>query len=82
MDQSYHNITITVYDKKNIYSKVNNLLHDIAENIILRVGYPFPDKDAAVIFIILKCSNDMLGAFTGKLGQLQEVKVKSTKLSL
>lgn len=82
MDVSHHTVTITVYDKKSIYNKVNSLLHDFAENILLRVGYPFPEENAAIIFLILKLNNEELGSFTGKLGQLKEVKVKSSKLNM
>jgi len=82
MEQKYHTITIIVYDKKLVYQKVGELLHKFSEKILLRTGYPLRDKDVAVIFIIVEMTNDELGALTGKLGQINSVKVSSTTLKI
>ena len=58
------------------------ILHDLADNIILRVGYPFPNQNISIMFIIIQLTNDELGAFTGKLGQIKSVDVKSTTLKI
>jgi putative iron-only hydrogenase system regulator len=80
MEKKYHTITITIYDRDATFNKVGELLHEYAGDIQLRVGYPVPDKNTSVIFIIVTLTNDELGALSGKLGQINSVKVKSTTL--
>ncbi|MBU0475343.1 MAG: iron-only hydrogenase system regulator [Bacteroidetes bacterium] len=80
MEKKYHTITITIYDRNFAFNKVGELLHEYAEDIHLRVGYPVPDKNTSVIFIIVTLTNNELGALSGKLGQIDSVKVKSTTL--
>jgi len=80
MEKKFHTITITIYDRDAAFDKVGELLHDYAGDIHLRVGYPVPEKNTAVIFIIVTLTNDELGALSGKLGQINSVKVKSTTL--
>jgi len=77
-----HTTTITVYDRDLAYQQINELLHHYAKNILLRVGYPMPDRNVAIIFLILKMTTDELGAMTGKLGQIANVKIKSTTLKV
>ena len=80
MEKMYHTITITIYDRAAVFTKVGELLHQYADNISLRVGYPVPEKNTSVIFLIVTLTNDELGALSGKLGQINSVKVKSTSL--
>ncbi|MFN3691280.1 MAG: TM1266 family iron-only hydrogenase system putative regulator [Fervidobacterium sp.] len=81
MDERYYMIDIIVVDRENAYSTVNELLHQYADIIKLRVGYPIPDANIAVVFLIVKTSNDIVGAFTGKLGRVKGVKVKSLAIN-
>ncbi len=80
METKYHTLTITIYDREKAYDKVGELLHNFANDIMLRVGYPLPDQNLAIIFLIVKMTTDQLGAISGKLGQLPSVKVKSTTI--
>jgi len=80
MPEKYHNLCITVTDREQDYRKVGEILHQFAENIQLRVGYPVPEENIAIIFLILKMSNDSLGALTGQLGQLKTVLVRATTI--
>lgn len=82
MEKKYHNLCITVTDREKDYQKVGELLHDYAEDIQLRVGYPIPDVNVAMIFVILKMTNDKLGALTGKLGQINKVSVRATTIKI
>ena len=75
-----HNISITVYEREVAYKYVNTILHDYADELLLRVGYPVKDRDIAIIFLVAEMTTDELGALTGKLGQIKSVKVKSTTL--
>ena len=80
MEKKVHTTTITVFDRNFVYREVGELLHQHADNILLRVGYPMKDQNMAIIFLILKMSTDELGALTGKLGQIETVRVKSITL--
>ena len=82
MDSKYHTLTITIYDRDKVYSLVGSLLHDYADKIMLRVGYPVPDQNISIIFIITQMTNDEAGALSGRLGQIPSVKVKSTTLKI
>ncbi len=82
MEKLIRTITITVTDRETAYNPVNSLVHDIAHSIRLRTGYPMPDKNASILFLIVELTNDELGAFSGKLGQVPSVSVKSTTLKI
>lgn len=77
MGKNIYNVCITVNDRDSAYHEVSAHLHEYAKFIRLRVGYPITEYNIAVIFIIIELTNDQLGAFTGNLGQLPSVKVKS-----
>ncbi len=82
MEKKVHTTTITVFDRNSVYREVGELLHRHADNILLRVGYPMKDQNMAIIFLILNMSTDELGALTGKLGQIETVRVKSITLNV
>lgn len=82
MEKKYHNLCITVTDRGQDYRKVGEILHSFADDIQLRVGYPIPQENVAVIFVILNMTNDRLGALTGKLGQLKTVLVRATTIKI
>ncbi len=73
-------MNIIVEDRQNAYRQVNELLHDFADVIKLRVGYPVPDENMAIILLIVKTTNDVIGSMSGKLGQVKGVKVKTMPL--
>jgi len=73
-------VNIIVEDRQNAYRQVNELLHDFADVIKLRVGYPVPDENMAIILLILKATNDVIGSMSGKLGQVKGVRVKTMPL--
>ena len=75
---NYYMLNVLVLDREKAFRKVNEILHDFASHIKLRVGYPVPDENISIIFLILKTDNDTMGALSGKLGQIEGVKVKST----
>ena len=80
MEKKLHTITITIYNRDAIYKQVGDLLHDYAGSILLRTGYPMKEKNIAIIFLIVEMTNDELGALSGKLGQLNNVKVSATTI--
>lgn len=70
-------MNILVEDRQDAYKKVNELLHDFADVIRLRVGYPVPDENIAIILLVIKATNDTVGSFSGRLGQIKGLKVKT-----
>lgn len=70
-------MNILVEDRQDAYKRVNELLHDFADVIRLRVGYPVPDENIAIILLVIKATNDTVGSFSGRLGQIKGLKVKT-----
>lgn len=56
---------------------VNEILSAFGRIIRGRIGVPDPQTDEAVIGLIVKGTNEQLGAMTGRLGNLPGVQVKS-----
>jgi len=79
-EKKIHSITITIFDREKCYKPVGEVLHRYADDVLLRVGYPVEEENIAIIFIITKMTNDELGSFTGKLGQIDSVKVRSVSI--
>jgi len=78
--ERFYIVNIIVEDRQSAYKQVNELLHDFADVIRLRVGYPVPDENMAIILLIVKASNDVIGSLSGKLGQVKGVNVKTMPL--
>jgi putative iron-only hydrogenase system regulator len=82
MPEKMHVVTIVINDVEAAYHPITELLHGYAGKIKLRVGYPMQDKNVSVIFLVMEMNLDEMGAFSGKLGQLKSVKVKSITLKI
>ena len=82
MEDKMHVVTIVIDNVEEAYHPITELLHGYSTKIKLRVGYPMQDKNVSVIFLIMEMSLDDMGAFSGKLGQLKSVKVKSITLKI
>ena len=82
MEKKFHTITITIYNRDAVYKQVSDLLHDYAEYILLRTGYPIKEKNIAIIFLIVEMTGDELGALSGKLGQIKTVKVSANTIKV
>jgi len=75
---NYYVMNILVLNREIAYRSVNEILHEFAEHIRLRVGFPVVEENMAIIFVVLKTDNDTVGALSGRLGQVEGVKVKTT----
>lgn len=82
MDVKRHVVTIVIDDIDDAFQPVTQLLHDYAPHILLRVGYPMRDKNVSVIFLVMELSTDDMGSFSGKLGQIPSVKVRTITLKI
>ena len=75
---NYYVMNILVLNRETAYRSVNEILHEFAEHIRLRVGFPILEENVAIIFVVLKTDNDTVGALSGRLGQVEGVRVKTT----
>lgn len=82
MNLKRHVVTIIVDDLEKAFQPVSEMLHTYAEHILLRVGYPMRDWGASVIFLVMEANTDQMGAFSGKLGMLPGVRVKTQTLKI
>ena len=69
-------IGIIVNNRAEAAEKVNETLSAFAGIIVGRMGIPYKEKGLSVISIIVDGTNDEIGALSGKLGKLKDVKVK------
>ncbi len=82
MEDKIHVVTIVINDVEEAFHPVSDLLHAYAPQIKLRVGYPMRDKNVSVIFLVMEMNLDEMGAFSGKLGQMKSVNVKTITLKI
>ena len=82
MPEKRHVVSIIVEDIEHAFHPVTELLHKYAACVLLRVGYPMRDLGVSVIFLIMELSTAEMGAFSGKLGQIPKVKVKTSTLKI
>ena len=70
-------VGIVVESPETTAVKVNQLIGQYRHLIIGRMGIPHHGTDSGVIALIVEGSTDDVGAFTGRLGNLHGVIVKS-----
>lgn len=74
-------VAITVLNREN-YARVNEILHQFADVILGRMGLPVKERQISIISVLVDGTTDEIGALTGKLGQIEGVKVKATLLKI
>ncbi|MBG0789752.1 MAG: CopG family transcriptional regulator [Desulfovibrionaceae bacterium] len=70
-------IGIIIKDRQTAAATVNTILSDYGDIIVGRMGLPFRDRGVSIIDLIIEATTDEVGALTGKLGNLDGVRVKS-----
>ncbi len=73
-------IGIAVKNRTDAAENINQILSDFGEIVVGRLGVPHREKNISVISVIVDGTTDQIGALTGKLGQVKNVKVKSAIL--
>jgi putative iron-only hydrogenase system regulator len=58
-------------------SAINELLSQFGDEIIGRLGLPYPERGVNIITLVTDTSVERLSALTGKLGKLPGVQVRS-----
>ncbi|MBT9135548.1 MAG: hypothetical protein DDT34_00607 [Firmicutes bacterium] len=77
MDNRLAVIGIVIMRRSEAAKKVNIVLSDFGEMIVGRMGVPHKERGLSVIALIFDGTNDDLGALTGRIGNIEGVKVKS-----
>ena len=70
-------IGIVIDQHQAVVAQVNTIISAYSNMIIGRMGIPRPEDNTGVIALIVEGTTDEVGAFTGKLGNLPGVTVKS-----
>ncbi len=70
-------IGIVVLRRAEAAKRVNAVLSEHGEVIVGRMGVPYRERELAVIALIVDATTDEIGALTGKLGNIEGVKVKA-----
>ena len=71
-------VVIIVKKRKTVASEVNEVLTQVGDLIVGRMGLPYPARELNIITLIVDATTDQVGALTGKLGMIPDVTVKST----
>lgn len=70
-------IGIVIEKDRSSSGAVNEILSEYGDYIVGRMGVPDRANDVYVISVIVKATNEIISAMTGKLGKIENVKVKS-----
>ena len=70
-------IGIIIEKDRAVAEKVNALLSLYGQYICGRMGVPDTKSGVFVISVVIKATNEVISALTGKLGRLDNVKVRS-----
>ncbi len=76
MDKRIGIIGIMIEDFSKI-PQVTKLISDFSDSILSRQGLNIKDHNIRIINIIVEATTDEIGAFTGKVGRLHGVRIKS-----
>ena len=74
-------IGIVVEKDRSAAERANKILSEYGDYIVGRMGVPDKENEVYVISVIVKASNEIFSAMTGKLGKILNVKVKSAVTS-
>lgn len=70
-------VGIIIDDREKGAGKVNEILSQHAEFILVRTGLPNAKGNTSVITLVIDATTDELGILTGKLGNISGISVKS-----
>jgi len=73
---------LIVVEEKSVVEPLNQLISKNSHLILGRQGLPLSDRSISVISLVLEGTTDEIGAFTGPVGRLKGVTVKSILVPL
>lgn len=77
MEKRLGTISIIVARESAPVAAVNELISQFGDEIVGRLGLPYPERGVNIITLITDSSVERLSALTGKLGKLPGVQVRS-----
>ena len=69
-------VAILVGNREQV-STVNTLISQHEQLILGRIGLPYREKHVSIIVLLVEGTTDELGAFSGKLGAVSGIKIRS-----
>ncbi len=76
MERKVAVIAIVVKDPASV-ERLNELLHDYADDIIGRMGIPYRAKKINIISVVVDAPHDVISALSGKIGNLKGVAART-----
>lgn len=76
MEKRIGAILIVVHSKQGV-NQLNDLISKHSHLILGRQGLPLNDRSISVISLVIEGSTDEIGAFTGPMGRISGITVKS-----
>lgn len=71
-------ISMVLDDPEAVKEEVNSIIGDYRDIIRGRLGLPLPEENVSIISIAVIGDNDIINAFTGRLGKIKNVQVKTS----
>ena len=68
-------VTVIIHDRSAAVKSINDILTDYSDVIIGRLG--LPRDNLSIITLIVEGNTDEIGAMTGRIGQIDQVSVKT-----
>ena len=56
----------------------NDILHDVRDHVIGRMGIPYRERNISIISIVVDAPENLISSVSGKLGMLDGVSAKIT----
>lgn len=66
-----------IVEETEVSEELNAIIHEYRNHIIGRMGIPYQKHNLAVISIVMDAPNDIISAFSGKIGMLPDVTTKT-----
>lgn len=70
-------IGIIIQQREQTAQTLNQILSQFGHLILGRMGMPYREREINIITLIVDGSTEDIGALTGKIGQIQGIKVRS-----
>lgn len=77
MEKRLGTVSIIVERKTAPIGVINELLSQFGDEIIGRLGLPYPQRGVSIITLVVDTTVERVSALTGKLGKLPGVQVRS-----
>lgn len=70
-------VIAVIIENPEMSQKVNDILHEYADDIVGRMGIPYRKRGLNIINIVVDAPQERISALSGKLGRLQGVVSKA-----